>query len=397
MSTDPADTTVRPPSAYPWLAGAQPPAPAGPATPLAADTGRLAPHLFPPGATRPAVEALLGRGPVISLHDHPVRLPDPLDAETLRRHRAAGRDYLGYDGLAASGLSAVFASALAWPDLAELVRWFALLRADLGHAPAAFQAEDAARIAERDQAGRVAVVFSMEDLGSVGEDLSGIEVLYGLGVRCAGLAYNAGSALGGGLAQPTDPGLSQHGRSAIRLMNALGMLIDLSHVGDRTALEASAASRHPVVITHAGARRLWSTRRMKPDDVLRACAETGGVIGIEAAPGSTRVPGSAAHDLNAVMAHAEYCADLVGIYHVALGPDTFFGDHLGLYSASGSTPMPPPQNEAALNITHVNGMENPGEAHRNAAAWMLSRGWPEEDALKVLGGNVARIVREVLP
>ena len=137
-------------------------------------------------------------------------------------------------------------------------------------------------------------------------------MLYGLGVRCAGLAYNAGSALGGGLAQPTDPGLSQHGRSAIRLMNALGMLIDLSHVGDRTALEASAASRHPVVITHAGARRLWNTRRLKPDDVLRACAETGGVIGIEAAPGSTRVPGSAGHDLNAVMAHAECCATWSG-------------------------------------------------------------------------------------
>jgi microsomal dipeptidase-like Zn-dependent dipeptidase len=120
----------------------------------------------------------------------------------------------------------------------------------------------------------VAVVFAMEDLGSVGEDLSGIEVLYGLGVRCAGLAYNPGSAL--------------------------GMLIDFSHVGDRTALEATAASERPVVITHAGARELWHTRRMKPDDVLRACAETGGVIGIE----------------------------------------------------------------AALNITHVNGMENPGETHR---------------------------------
>ncbi|HYZ56317.1 MAG TPA: hypothetical protein VE733_22840 [Streptosporangiaceae bacterium] len=58
--------------------------------------------------------------------------------------------------------------------------------------------------------------------------------------------------------------------------------------------------------------------------------------------------------------------------------------------------MPPPENEAALDITYVAGMENPGEAHRNAAAWMLARGWPEEDAAKVLGGNVARVVREVL-
>jgi hypothetical protein len=59
--------------------------------------------------------------------------------------------------------------------------------------------------------------------------------------------------------------------------------------------------------------------------------------------------------------------------------------------------MPPPENETALDITHVNGMENSGEAHRNAAAWMLAHGWLEDDALKVLGGNVARTVREVLP
>lgn len=388
-------------SAYPWLAGARPPEPTGPATPLAADVGRLAPYWPGPDGPGPdgkgsAVEALLARGPVISLHDHPVRLPDPLTADTLSRHQAAGRDYLGYDGLTASGLTAVFASALAWPDLADLVRWFALLRADLAHATAAFQAEDTAHIAERDPDGRVAVVFALEDLGSVGEDLSGIEVLYGLGVRSAGVAYNAGNPLGGGLAQATDPGLSRHGRAAVRLMNALGMLVDLSHVGDRTALDAAAASQHPVVITHAGARSLWNTRRMKPDDVLRACAGTGGVIGIEAAPGSTRLPGSAGHDLDAVMAHAEYCAELVGIDHVALGPDTFFGDHLGLYAASGWSPLPPPENEPALDITHVAGMENPGEAHRNAAAWMMARGWPEEDAVKLLGGNVARVVREVL-
>lgn len=393
MSHQSARATSPDQRSYPWRAGLSRPSPP---TSLAPDVGRLPPYQIGSGRQESVIGALPTSGPVISLHDHPVRLPDPLTAETLRAHRGGGRDYLGYDGLAASGLTAVFASALAWPDLGELLRWFPLLRADLTHAGTAFHAENATQIAGRDPGGRVAVVFAMEDLGSIGEDLTGIEVLYGTGVRCAGLAYNQGSALGGGLAQPTDPGLSRHGQDAVRLMNALGMLVDLAHAGDRTALEATAASQQPVVISHAGARGLWNTRRMKPDDVLRACADTGGVIGIEAAPGSTRVPGSAGHDLDAVMAHAEYCANLLGIDHVALGPDTFFGDHLALYSASGSTPMPPPPGEAALDIAYVGGMENPGEAPRNAAAWMAAHGWSEDDAAKVLGGNVARVVKEVL-
>jgi membrane dipeptidase len=72
-------------------------------------------------------------------------------------------------------------------------------------------------------------------------------------------------------------------------MNQLGMLVDLAHVGDRTSTDAAEASGQPVVISHAGARARWPSPRMKPDDVLRAVATAGGVIGVEAPPGSTRV------------------------------------------------------------------------------------------------------------
>lgn len=373
------------------------PTPAAATVSLAADVDRLPPYRIDlDGAQRSRVDALLDEGPVISLHDHPVRLPDPLDAATLRQHEESGRDHLGRDGLVGSDLTAVFASAVSRTDLGDLLRRFALLRADIAHAGGLFVAEDTAAVTTRDPEGRVGVVFAMEDLGCIGEELTGIEVLYGIGVRCAGLAYNAGSALGGGLGQENDPGLSDHGRSAVTMMNTLGMIVDLAHVGDETSLQAARASRKPVVVSHAGARGLWRTARMKPDDVLRACADTGGVIGIEAAPGSTRVPGSTGHDLGGVMAHVEYCAELLGVDHVALGPDTFFGDHVGFYAAAGASPVPPPPEEAAPWMAYVAGMENPGEAHRNAASWLVGHGWSDDECAKLLGGNVARVVTQTM-
>lgn len=221
-------------------------------------------------------------------------------------------------------------------------------------------------------------------------------MLYGLGVRSAGLTYNAANALGCGLAVATDTGLTGTGRAAVRLMNAIGMIVDLGHVGDRTSIEAAAHSTRPVVISHAGARSVWGSARMKPDDVLRAMAATGGVIGIEAAPNSTRVSGLAEHNLDTVMRHVEYCAELIGVEHVALGPDTLFGDHVGMYATTGASPMPPPRDEPPAVSGYVAGMENPGEAHRNAAGWLVAHGWTDQDIAAALGGSVARVIEEVL-
>lgn len=360
-----------------------------PVVPLAADVDRVpaaGPDLTADQARR--LSTLLD-GTAVSLHDHPFRLPDPLTPDSWAILAGSGRQYLGDEGLRRSGLAAVFASKLAGGTLDEALAFATELRAAATDAAHAYPAESWSQV--RPGTG-TAVLAALEDLAPIGTDLSGLDALRAAGVRSAGLAYNTGSALAGGLGQETDPGLSALGRRAIWVMEALGILVDLAHVGDASSVDAVAAARRPVVISHAGARAVWPSPRMKPDDVLRAVAGTGGLIGIEAAPGSTRSRAeSGGHDLNDVMRHLEYCAELVGVEHVALGPDTFFGDHLGLYDAAG-WPRPALPGRPALDAGHVAGMENPAEAVPHAAAWLVTHGWSDEEITAVLGDNAARVL-----
>jgi microsomal dipeptidase-like Zn-dependent dipeptidase len=112
-------------------------------------------------------------------------------------------------------------------------------------------------------------------------------VLFGLGLRQIGIAYSDANALGSGLSEKVDAGLTNFGRRAVRRMNQVGLAIDISHSSDRTGIDVCEASEQPVFMTHAGGAAIWDTSRMKSDDVLRAVAETGGVIGMSAAPHTT--------------------------------------------------------------------------------------------------------------
>src|SRR5699024_6701916 len=115
-------------------------------------------------------------------------------------------------------------------------------------------------------------------------ELDRVDVLYGFGVRIMGIAYSEANALGAGLREKNDSGLTVFGHQVVERMNKLGMTIDVSHSGDQTSRDVIEASQKPIFMTHVGARSLWNTRRLKPDDIIISCAEKGGVIGIEAAP-----------------------------------------------------------------------------------------------------------------
>ena len=206
--------------------------------------------------------------------------------------------------------------------------------------------------------------------------------------------------MGSGLAEQSDAGLTRFGRQVVKRMNQLGMIIDVAHTGDRTALDAVEASHDPVVISHAGARALWSTDRMKPDDVIRACAASGGLIGIEAAPHTTLTAQHSRHTLDSVMEHFEYCANLVGIDHVAFGPDTHFGDHVGWHHAFASQLSIDETHAAASGpsfdeVPFVDGIENPAEEFGNITRWLVVHGYTDEDIQRVIGGNVLRVMQAV--
>jgi membrane dipeptidase len=261
---------------------------------------------------------------------------------------------------------------------------------DVAHSSVLFLGTSVEDIERAHATGRIALVASIEGAAPIENELDRIDVLYGLGVRMLGVTYSESNQLGGGLRDP-DAGLTDFGRRAVTRMNRIGMAIDVSHCGDVTAMQTCSASSAPVFLSHSGARALFSETKLKDDDLLKAVARTGGVIGIEAAPNTTTVDGQP-HSLETVMAHAEYCIDVMGIEHVAFGPDTLFGDHVELhrrYADSLSTGEQPTHVE----VDYVEGLENPSD-FPNVIRWLVAHGYSDEQIAMLAGGNVIRALRD---
>lgn len=279
----------------------------------------------------------------MSLHDHPFRYPAPLNTESWGQVRLQKRLVFAYNGMAGAGMGATVACTNSWQTRDETTLVLSRLRTDLSHHDGVYVAESVAEIRRRFAAGApgqrpLGVIFGLESLTAFADDLNAVELLYAIGVRVAGLIYSEGNILGCGLAQTADTGLTAQGRAYVRRMNEVGMTIDLAHVGDQTTLDVIALSDRPVLISHAGARGLWPTSRMKSDEVVRALVDRGGVIGVEAAPNTTCSPKRATHNIDAVMDHVEYLIDLVGVDNVALGPDVIFGPHIEMHHFRSTGP-----------------------------------------------------------
>ncbi len=367
---------------------------------LAKEVGRVPSHRVEVSdAEEQRVQHLLEENVVVSLHDHVTVAP--ANVADMPEYRRAIREWTGYEGLAASGLDCVFDALMGgtatitsragwkWDDV---IYDLGMRLSDIAHQDFVVPARTLEDIRAAKANGQIAFVPCLETATPIENEVDRLDILYGFGVRSCGIAYSEANALGSGLREANDAGLTDLGRLAVRRMNRLGIAIDISHAGDQTSRETIEQSEHPVFVTHAGARALWNTKRMKPDDVLLACAEGGGVIGISAAAHTTLTERHPLHSLESVMEHFEYIARLVGIDHVAFGPDTFFGDHVGLhrYFAKQFSLSASRGGLKIREVDYVDGIENPGESFPNIVRWLVRHGYSDVEIGTVIGGNVMR-------
>ena len=376
-----------------------------PAFELTTEFGRVPPYAA--GLTaeeQERAQRLLRDSLVISLHDHPSRFPQRME-ETPDYYRT-GRQHTAYAGLAASGMTVVFDNMMdgtacvtghapwRWDDI---ITDLGMRQADLAHQTGVTTIRTVADIDEAYRSGRVGLVFGLEAATPIENEIDRLDVLYGLGLRQIGIAYSDANSLGSGLGETTDGGLTAFGRRAVTRMNKLGLAVDVSHSSDRTSLDVCEQSDQPIFMTHAGSRMVWDIPRMKPDAVLKAVAETGGVIGMSAAPHTTLSAAHPRHSIESVMDHFRYIVDLVGIEHVAFGPDTLYGDHVQLHKVFGhllgisrvtSGPAFDP-------VEYVDGLENPTENFENICGWLVRNGFDDDSVRAVIGGNIYRALQDI--
>jgi len=359
---------------------------------------------------------------VIDLHAHPnVGLEDK--SQQFIRLRD-GRANLAYEALSISGLDCIFDNLMnggcfintkrGW-DWNGTIHDLGMKLSDIAHQDFVIHCKEAEDVVEAHKTGKLAWVAVIESSSCIENEVDRLDVLHGLGVRSMGINYSESNMLGSGLKELGDGGLTDFGYDAVIRMNKLGILVDVSHLSDQTALDTIASSKKPIICSHSGVRALTPTTRMFPDEVIQAIAERGGVMAIEAAPNLTVTEKNPLHSIESYMEHIEHCIDLVGIDYVGCGPDTLYSDHLGGYlhaiETSGKMGIGhynrPERGttirhlgidmdvEELKKLKYVRGMENPTECLQNVTRWMVKHGYSEKEIAKIIGGNGLRILKEV--
>ena len=231
------------------------------------------------------------------------------------------------------------------------------------------------------------------------DELRYVGVFFQLGVRMMHVTYNRRNMLGDGCAEPANAGLSDLGRAAIAEMNRRGVIVDVAHSGWRTSLEAAKASKRPMVASHSACVSLHNHIRSKPDEVIRAIADTGGYIGICSVPSFL---GRTA-DLNAMLDHIDYVIKNFGADHAAIGTDLVYSSR----TDSVEWPKIPrrPRSRPRFEYFWPPGALALESKRAPSLAWinwpmftvgMVQRGHSDADIQKVLGGNVLRVARAAL-
>jgi membrane dipeptidase len=236
---------------------------------------------------------------------------------------------------------------------------------------------------------KIAVIMGLQNADEFRE-AKDVKAFYELGLRCAQLTYNTQNLLGSGSTERVDGGISDYGEQIIKSMNEVGMLVDVSHSGDETTLDAIELSPKPIAFTHSNCRALNNHPRLKTDEAIRKLAAKGGVMGITGV--RMFVKDKEPTTVEDIVDHIDHVVKLVGIDHVGIGSDS---------DLMGYDHMPPDQYKqlkagykssyAFRDKIDTDGFDHPRKVYDLTAA-LIRRGYSDSNIQAVLGGNFRRLL-----
>ena len=268
------------------------------------------------------------------------------------------------------------------------------------HAPDLVKVLQVQDILEAQRSGKIGLIYGFQNAAMMGNDAARAHLFARLGVRAIQLTYNPANQLGDGCMAPANRGLTAFGREVVAQLNDARVMVDLSHSGEHTCLDAARTSRAPISINHTGCRQLANLPRNKTDEELRLVASRGGFIGIFFMPFLNVDGHPHAED---VLAHIEHAINVCGEDHVGIGTDGDVTaiDDLGAYRARLAAEIASRRQsglgatgETAETYPFVVDLRGPGQFDR-LAELLRRRGHSEARVEKVLGGNFLQFAREV--
>ncbi len=273
--------------------------------------------------------------------------------------------------------------------LAYFAAWSGFVGRNSDHFTLVSLAEDLDR-AKR--SGKIAMIHGVQNADHF-RTVDDVRTFYEIGQRVSQITYNRQNLLGSGSTERVDGGITDFGAAIIAQMNKVGMLIDVSHSGDRTTLEAIEISTQPIAFTHANCRALNNHPRLKTDEAIRKLAAKGGVMGITGVRMFVRdrEPTTVEH----IVDHIDHVVGLVGIDHVGIGSDC------DLY---GYDKMPDAENRelrshyktsyAFRSRLDTDGYDHPRKVFDLTEA-LIRRGYSDANIAAILGGNFRRLLGSV--
>jgi membrane dipeptidase len=234
-----------------------------------------------------------------------------------------------------------------------------------------------ADLARAKQQDKIGIVLGMQDANHL-RSLGDIDAFYATGQRLTQLTYNSTNRLGAGCKAVGDRGLTPFGIDVVTRMNAIGMAIDVSHCGEKTTLEAVAASNKPVLITHSNCKALApAVARCKTDEAIRAAARQGGVMGLTGVRHFVRAQDPVT--LDDALDHFDHVVRIAGIEHVGLGSDTDLDGR---------------DHRTARPLYDIAGLNHATRVYELTEG-LIRRGYTDRQIGLILGGNFERALRQI--